>query len=57
MLNSLILIWAVNSAGSDLENLNFKWGFCSELARNGKARVIEKSVLLTENSAPESHLI
>ena len=56
MLSSLILIWVVNSAGSDSEDLNLKWGFCLELARNGEARVIKKNVLLAENSASESHL-
>ena len=56
MLNSLILTWVINSAGSDSESLNPKQGFCLELTRNGEARVVKKGVLLAENSAPESYL-
>ena len=56
MLNSLILIWMVNSAGSDSGKLNPKWGFCLELVRNEEAKVIEKNVLLIENSVFENHL-
>ena len=46
----------VNSADSDSESLNLKWGFCLKLVRNGEAKVIKENVLLTENSASENHL-
>ena len=47
----------VNSADSDSENLNFKQKFCLKLIRNEEIKIIKKSVLLTENSVSESHLI
>ena len=46
----------INSAGSDSENLNFKWEFCLKLTKNGKVKVIEKNALLIENSVSESYL-
>ena len=46
----------VNSADSNSESLNSKWEFCLKLVKNGKAKVIKKSVLLIKNSAFESHL-
>ena len=46
----------INFTGSDLKNLNFKQEFCLKLVKNGKTKMIEKSVLLTENSAFENHL-
>ena len=56
MLNSLILIWVVNSADSDSESLNFKWKFCLKLIKNGEAKMIEKNVLLIENSVFKNYL-